>query len=353
VQVSAGAQTAQQPLTISVFPANAISVWSNETVPTAFNGADAPVELGVKFRSDIAGAITGIRFYKNAGNTGTHVANLWTLGGQLLASAVFVSETPSGWQEVSFATPVEIAANTVYVASYHCPNGFYARDLSFFDGQGVDAPPLRLLQDGEAGPNSVFAYGATSVFPTQTFLSTNYWVDVVFNANVGECNNGIDDDGDGRRDYPIDPGCASLGDLSERDPFIACDDGADNDGDGRADYDPVTFANRLAGLGDLGCGDPTGREDAACQDGIENDGDGLRDFDGGQSVFGACTGVPGGCPPGVSDPDGDGVANPDPQCAGYPYRHSERTPTCGLGMEMVLLLPALRAWRRRAGRREG
>ena len=36
------------------------------------------VELGVKFRSDVAGYITGIRFYKGAGNTGTHVGHLWT-----------------------------------------------------------------------------------------------------------------------------------------------------------------------------------------------------------------------------------------------------------------------------------
>ena len=32
---------------------------------------------GVKFRTTQAGSITGIRFYKGAGNTGTHVGSLW------------------------------------------------------------------------------------------------------------------------------------------------------------------------------------------------------------------------------------------------------------------------------------
>jgi len=34
------------------------------------------------------------------------------------------------------------------------------------------------------------------------------------------CNNAIDDDGDGRIDYPADPGCSSLSDTDETDPVI-------------------------------------------------------------------------------------------------------------------------------------
>jgi hypothetical protein len=34
------------------------------------------VELGVKFTSDVDGQVTGIRFYKGSGNSGTHVGNL-------------------------------------------------------------------------------------------------------------------------------------------------------------------------------------------------------------------------------------------------------------------------------------
>jgi acyl-CoA thioesterase len=42
--------------------------------------------VGVKFLSDVAGFITGIRFYKGATNTGTHVGHLWSADGTLLAT---------------------------------------------------------------------------------------------------------------------------------------------------------------------------------------------------------------------------------------------------------------------------
>ena len=35
----------------------------------------------MKFTADVNGSITGIRFYKGAGNTGTHIGNLWTASG--------------------------------------------------------------------------------------------------------------------------------------------------------------------------------------------------------------------------------------------------------------------------------
>ena len=107
-------------LTIS----DALSIWSPSTVPTTIDvGPDAPVELGVKFKSDITGTIVGLRFYKSALNTGTHVGNLWDSAGHLLGTVTFTSETASGWQEADFATPVAVAANSVYVASYHTSAG--------------------------------------------------------------------------------------------------------------------------------------------------------------------------------------------------------------------------------------
>jgi hypothetical protein len=140
------------------------------------------VELGVKFRADSSSFITGIRFYKASANTGTHVGNLWTSNGTLLATATFSNETDSGWQQVNFSTPVAITANTVYVASYHTNTGHYSDDLNYFAGQGVDSPPLHALADGVSGVNGVFAYGSTSIFPDQGWKSSNYWVDVVFSA---------------------------------------------------------------------------------------------------------------------------------------------------------------------------
>ncbi|MFY9975430.1 MAG: DUF4082 domain-containing protein, partial [Chromatiaceae bacterium] len=156
------------------------TVWTSSGLPAIASAADPnALELGVKFRADIDGFITGIRFYKGSLNTGTHIGNLWTSEGTLLASATFTNETATGWQQVDFATPVPISANTVYVASYHAPNGGYAISSSFFAVSGVDNPPLHQLSDSEANGNGVYRYGPSG-FPSQSWNASNYWVDVVF-----------------------------------------------------------------------------------------------------------------------------------------------------------------------------
>ena len=180
---SAGpAATSSKALSISVAAApTTFTIWPSTAIPSLVDaGADSPVELGVKFRSDVAGIIIGIRFYKASTNTGTHVGNLWSSTGGLLATATFTNETDSGWQQVNFSNPVPIDANTVYVASYHANGGHYSFDANYFATTGMDSPPLHALADGESGGNGVYAYGASSAFPTQTANSANYWVDVVF-----------------------------------------------------------------------------------------------------------------------------------------------------------------------------
>ncbi|MGB8385234.1 MAG: N,N-dimethylformamidase beta subunit family domain-containing protein, partial [Dermatophilaceae bacterium] len=138
----------------------------------------------MKFRSDVGGYVTGVRFYKGAQNNGTHIGNLWSSSGTLLATATFTGESSSGWQQVSFP-PVAVTAGTTYVASYYAPSGYYAADAGAFAAAGVDNAPLHALRDGLDGANGVYAYGATSVFPDQTWQSSNYWVDVVFTTSTG------------------------------------------------------------------------------------------------------------------------------------------------------------------------
>jgi hypothetical protein len=144
--------------------------------------SDGAVELGVKFRSDVAGQITGIRFYKGGGMSGTHVGNLWSASGTRLATVTFTGESASGWQQMSFSSPVSIAANTTYIASFFAPDGRYGFTGQAFTAAGVDNAPLHALRAGVDGGNGVYKYGSTSAFPNETYLNTNYSVDVVFTA---------------------------------------------------------------------------------------------------------------------------------------------------------------------------
>ncbi len=157
------------------------TIWPSTAVPGNLDvGPDSPVELGISFKSDVNGYITGIRFHKGSNNTGTHVGNLWNSTGTLLGSATFTNETASGWQQVNFSTPVAITANTIYRASYHSTIGHYSVSSNYFTSSGADNAPLHAIRNTAATPNGPYCYGASSCFPANTYSSTNYWVDVAF-----------------------------------------------------------------------------------------------------------------------------------------------------------------------------
>ena len=158
------------------------SIWASNATPAnpSINDSDS-VELGVRFTAEMDGKITGVRFYKGAGNTGTHVGNLWSATNTLLATGTFTNESASGWQTLQFVTPVDVIAGQVYVASYLAPNGHYAGDGGYFNSGQIDNSPLHaLVNNGPAGGNGVYRYGTSSGFPSASFGGANYWVDVLF-----------------------------------------------------------------------------------------------------------------------------------------------------------------------------
>ncbi|MEI6267279.1 MAG: DUF4082 domain-containing protein [Methylococcaceae bacterium] len=162
------------------------SIWSGSAVTPGFSYDNPnPIELGLKFRADTNGNVTGVRFSKASGATGTHIGRLWTTGGVKLAEVIFANESASGWQTATFSTPVAIQAGTTYIISYYVADGNrrFTYSSNYFATAGVDTAPLHGLQAGVDGPNSV--YSDTGGFFNQTFNSSNYWVDVIF-ANVAD-----------------------------------------------------------------------------------------------------------------------------------------------------------------------
>ena len=151
------------------------TLWDTSAVPDTAAGDDtSAIELGVAFQPERNGSVTGIRFYKGAGNGGTHVGHLWTAAGALLGSVTFAAETAAGWQQAMFPAPIPVTGGTSYVASYHAPQGHYPFTRNFF-GSALVRPPLT----APSGGNGRYAYGPGG-FPTNLFADTNYWVDVIF-----------------------------------------------------------------------------------------------------------------------------------------------------------------------------
>ncbi|KQO76311.1 Mo-co oxidoreductase dimerization domain protein [Rhizobium sp. Leaf262] len=177
-----GTASAQVSLTVAQ-KGNISNLFLPSTTPSITSVADtSPVNLGMKFSADTAGWISGIRFYKGSDNVGPHTGYLWSSTGTLLASASFTNESGSGWQTANLSTDVAISANTSYVVSYST-NGNYSATSNFFLSS-VDNGSLHAKSSALSGGNGVYAYGSSGLFPTSTFSSTNYYVDIAFRPQL-------------------------------------------------------------------------------------------------------------------------------------------------------------------------
>ncbi|MCB9527278.1 MAG: hypothetical protein H6701_02615 [Myxococcales bacterium] len=155
---------------------------------------------------------------------------------------------------------------------------------------------------------------------------------------VTACDDGEDNDGDGRVDL-ADPGCVDADDDDEVDPIQlpACRDGVDNDDDGLVD---------LADPDCLDAADPTERGSnpvTGCNNRLDDDRDGLADF----PLDPGCSGagdddetdrpVAPACANGADD-DGDGATDypADPGCEGRGDDTEDdpaNRPACGNGVD--------------------
>jgi hypothetical protein len=179
---SAGTGSATLALTIAASGGSTtVSLFGPGDVPATLTDPDTQaVTLGVKFQASTNGKIIGIRFYKGSSqNGGTHTGALWQASNNArLATATFTGETTSGWQQVNFSTPVSITANTIYIASYHTNTSHYSVTEPYFTTAHTNGPLT-----APASGNGVYVYTTSlTAVPNNTFDSSNYWVDVVFQS---------------------------------------------------------------------------------------------------------------------------------------------------------------------------
>ncbi len=160
-------------------------LFSSSTVPSSPTVANDnnPTELGMQFMPQANGYITGVRFYKDASMTDIHTGNLWNASGSLLASGIFSGETSTGWQDLTFASPVPVTANTLYTASYYTASGKYIASSNYFTSALTNYPLMAPASGNVTRGNGVFATGGDS-FPNSSYNASNYWVDVTFRQTI-------------------------------------------------------------------------------------------------------------------------------------------------------------------------
>lgn len=146
-------------------------------VPTA-QASTSALELGVKLSTNAATYVTQVKYYKAAASSAVHTAHVWDSTGTLLASETFTAETASGWQTVSLATPVLIAANTTFTVSVWSSDFYFHGDTFPTTTSG----PLTVL-------NGVYEYGNASTYPAQVYtvispIGSNYAIDLTVSATA-------------------------------------------------------------------------------------------------------------------------------------------------------------------------
>ncbi len=146
--------------------------------PTAKPAADPDtraVTVGTVVRAERTGRITGIRFYKRAGNTGKHTAGLFSDDGSMAITGTFSKETKTGWQTWSPKTAIWVRKGAVFTVAVHMPRARYA---------AVSNYRWPAKSRSLTGMRGVYSYGPKLAMPAEVWESSNYFIDVLFVPNA-------------------------------------------------------------------------------------------------------------------------------------------------------------------------
>lgn len=181
--------------TFATIPFPTYNIWPSTDPGLPRQGNGMAIEVGTKFSSSQAGFISGLRFYNGSGSytLGAYKGKLWNFNtGALLATITYTGVSTGQWVEVMFPTPLAIAANTTYLVSVYSSVGNYVATNNFF-ATSVTNGPLTALANSTSS-NGIFFSGSEQSGPTtnfgnwQTYLSSNYWTDVIFAQNTNSFN---------------------------------------------------------------------------------------------------------------------------------------------------------------------
>lgn len=202
---------------------------ANDDVKATCNTSTNHTAADRTYRLDVP-ALTSL-FIENV-NTFDAVVSLYnsTCGG----AEVACTDTP---EDISLTN---VAAGTYFyvVDGWSTGSGTYTINISGTIANGARCDGA-LAQSGALTCGVGYACKGTTTLTCQPAL----------------CGDNVDNDGDGKTDYPFDPGCDSVADDTEQDPATApvCANGMDDDTDGTTDW-PA----------DLGCTAASGTTEVFC-----------------------------------------------------------------------------------------
>lgn len=231
--------------------------------------------------------------YSNAGAFTHTRAIVWRDPGP--QSSYPCASQPSGFQTgqvvvfdeeenatASCSAQLALAAQSINLADTNILNVPYQNGYVYYNLQGLSTNTPAV--PSEAPLNARRQSYVTHVLRTDStagqiagspLASINEFA-MILPISCAECDDGIDNDGDGLVDYRQDPGCRGSIYGIER---PACSDGIDNDGDGFIDYPADTQCwgpyDRFEDHFHLA---PNDSPNPQCDDGIDNDHDGFIDW---------------------------------------------------------------------------
>lgn len=148
------------------------SLFDHSDTPSLTETTDVPSNLGVRFKSSVAGTLTHVWFYKSEAMTGTHVGSVWDASGTLLGQVTFTGEYASGWQSMALGTAVDILADTYYTVSVHIPTAAFVKTNNYFASSYSTGNLTAGTENGR------FKDSVTTAFPSSASSSdSNFWID--------------------------------------------------------------------------------------------------------------------------------------------------------------------------------
>jgi epidermal growth factor receptor substrate 15 len=176
--------------------------YTTETPPSSGN-SDSDVWLAVEFYVTEDCNLTAGYYWQPSSNTNTNTRWGWlfqgdSVSGTAIAETDHVAPSGSGWQRLPYTTPVALTANTRYRMAVFFQGGGYAATTLFFDtGQpGLANGPLVVppKPDAQGNDQNLYIYDSASPppYPTDSFNSASYWVDVEVTTGGGPADVGND-----------------------------------------------------------------------------------------------------------------------------------------------------------------